>query len=199
MRGEEHDPRSREGDAGDPEREVIDEDAERQDEALQGGEDHRAPLVLGCASGRVVWLLGCCRTVPDDIGVRLARQSARYSPSDSEPCPGFDGTRPGHPTEDRMKIGMIVLAGGIGKRIGRPFPKQFLLLGGKPLIIHVLEKARLIADIDQVVITCPEAHLEETRADRQPRLRRALHVHRRRNLAPDRSTWGWRGSTTASR
>lgn len=62
-----------------------------------------------------------------------------------------------------MKIGMIVLAGGIGKRIGRPFPKQFLLLGGKPLIIHVLEKARVIAEIDRVVVTCPEAHLEETR------------------------------------
>jgi 2-C-methyl-D-erythritol 4-phosphate cytidylyltransferase len=29
-----------------------------------------------------------------------------------------------------MTIGMIVLAGGIGKRLGRPFPKQFLLLGG---------------------------------------------------------------------
>ncbi len=62
-----------------------------------------------------------------------------------------------------MNIGMIVLAGGIGKRIGRPFPKQFLLLGGKPLIIHVLEKARSIPDIDHVVITCPEAHLDETR------------------------------------
>jgi 2-C-methyl-D-erythritol 4-phosphate cytidylyltransferase len=62
-----------------------------------------------------------------------------------------------------MKIGMIVLAGGIGKRIGRPFPKQFLLLGGKPLLVHVLEKARVIADIDTVVITCPEAHLEDTR------------------------------------
>lgn len=62
-----------------------------------------------------------------------------------------------------MKIGMVVLAGGIGKRIGRPFPKQFLLLGGKPLIIHVLEKARAIGDIERVVITCPEAHLEETR------------------------------------
>jgi 2-C-methyl-D-erythritol 4-phosphate cytidylyltransferase len=61
-----------------------------------------------------------------------------------------------------MKIGMIVLAGGIGKRIGRPFPKQFLLLGGKPLIVHVLEKARVIPDIERVVITCPEAHLEET-------------------------------------
>jgi D-ribitol-5-phosphate cytidylyltransferase len=62
-----------------------------------------------------------------------------------------------------MKIGMIVLAGGIGKRIGRPFPKQFLLLGGKPLIVHVLEKARVIKEIDQVVVTCPEAHLAETR------------------------------------
>jgi 2-C-methyl-D-erythritol 4-phosphate cytidylyltransferase len=62
-----------------------------------------------------------------------------------------------------VKIGMIVLAGGIGKRIGRPFPKQFLLLGGKPLIVHVLEKARVIADIDRVVITCPDAHLDETR------------------------------------
>lgn len=62
-----------------------------------------------------------------------------------------------------MRIGMIVLAGGIGKRIGRPMPKQFLLLGGKPLIIHVLEKARAIADIERVVVTCPDSHLETTR------------------------------------
>lgn len=61
-----------------------------------------------------------------------------------------------------MTFGMVVLAGGIGRRIGRPFPKQFLLLGGKPLIVHVLEKARAIGEIEQVVITCPEAHLEET-------------------------------------
>src|SRR4029079_8220318 len=62
-----------------------------------------------------------------------------------------------------MTTGMIVLAGGIGKRIGRPFPKQFLLLGGKPLIIHVLEKARAIPEIERVVVTCPEAHLDQTR------------------------------------
>lgn len=61
-----------------------------------------------------------------------------------------------------MTFGMVVLAGGIGRRIGRPFPKQFLLLGGKPLIVHVLEKARAIREIQQVVITCPEAHLAET-------------------------------------
>jgi len=62
-----------------------------------------------------------------------------------------------------MKTGMIVLAGGIGKRIGRPVPKQFLLLGGKPLLIHVLEKARALPELTAVVITCPASHLDETR------------------------------------
>lgn len=62
-----------------------------------------------------------------------------------------------------MRTGMIVLAGGIGKRIGQPVPKQFLLLGGKPLMVHVLEKARAIPEIEQVVVTCPESHLEATR------------------------------------
>lgn len=61
-----------------------------------------------------------------------------------------------------MTVGMAVLAGGVGRRIGRPFPKQFLLLGGKPLLIHVLEKARDLEEIEDVVITCPEAHLAET-------------------------------------
>ena len=62
-----------------------------------------------------------------------------------------------------MTFGMVVLAGGIGRRIGRPFPKQFLLLGGKPLIVHVLEKARAIPELERIVITCPEAHLDETK------------------------------------
>lgn len=61
-----------------------------------------------------------------------------------------------------MTTGMIVLAGGIGKRIGRPFPKQFLLIGGKPLLIHVLEKARAIPAIERVVVTCPADHLAAT-------------------------------------
>jgi D-ribitol-5-phosphate cytidylyltransferase len=61
-----------------------------------------------------------------------------------------------------MSYGMIVLAGGIGERMGRPVPKQFLLLGGKPLLIHVLEKVRGLDEIERVVITCPEKHLEAT-------------------------------------
>ena len=61
-----------------------------------------------------------------------------------------------------MKTGMIVLAGGIGKRIGRPVPKQLLLLGGNPLIVHVLEKVVDLPQVAEVVITCPVSHLDET-------------------------------------
>ncbi|MFN2417324.1 MAG: 2-C-methyl-D-erythritol 4-phosphate cytidylyltransferase [Candidatus Limnocylindria bacterium] len=62
-----------------------------------------------------------------------------------------------------MKTGMVVLAGGLGKRIGRPVPKQFLLLGGTPLLVHVLNKARALPDINSIVITCPKSHIDETR------------------------------------
>lgn len=62
-----------------------------------------------------------------------------------------------------MSIGMIVLAGGVGKRLQRSVPKQFLLLGGNPLLVHVLEKIWGINQIEEVVITCPSAHLDDTR------------------------------------
>lgn len=61
-----------------------------------------------------------------------------------------------------MSIGMIVLAGGIGKRMGKPSPKQFALLGGKPIIMHTLEKIERLEDVGAVVITCPADHLDKT-------------------------------------
>ncbi|HET6351771.1 MAG TPA: 2-C-methyl-D-erythritol 4-phosphate cytidylyltransferase [Coriobacteriia bacterium] len=61
-----------------------------------------------------------------------------------------------------MKTGMIVLAGGVGKRMGQPIPKQFIMMGGKPIIAHVLEKAERLADVEKVVITCPGEYVAET-------------------------------------
>jgi len=34
----------------------------------------------------------------------------------------------------------IVVAAGSGKRMGAPLPKQFLTIGGKPMLIHTLER-----------------------------------------------------------
>jgi len=61
-----------------------------------------------------------------------------------------------------MKTGMIILAGGVGKRMNKPIPKQFLILAGKPIIVHVLEKVEQLKDVERVVITCPPEYVAET-------------------------------------
>lgn len=53
---------------------------------------------------------------------------------------------------------VIIVAGGSGKRMGGPVPKQYLDLGGKPLIIHTLER---FYDYDQemmVVLVMARGH-----------------------------------------
>ena len=46
-----------------------------------------------------------------------------------------------------------ILAGGIGSRMGiQDMPKQFLMLGNKPIIIHTIEKFLVVPDIDQVYV-----------------------------------------------
>lgn len=47
-----------------------------------------------------------------------------------------------------------ILAGGIGKRMGNvPMPKQFMMLKGKPVIIHTIEKFLLNPDIDKIIVS----------------------------------------------
>ena len=38
------------------------------------------------------------------------------------------------------KISVIIVAGGIGRRMGTTVPKQFLLLRDKPIVMHTIEK-----------------------------------------------------------
>jgi 2-C-methyl-D-erythritol 4-phosphate cytidylyltransferase len=56
----------------------------------------------------------------------------------------------------------MVLAGGVGERMGQPIPKQFVLLAGKPIIAHVLDRVAGLADITRVIV-CPPDHVEATR------------------------------------
>ena len=39
-----------------------------------------------------------------------------------------------------MNRGVVIVAGGKGRRMGREIPKQYMELHGKPVIIHTLEK-----------------------------------------------------------
>lgn len=50
-----------------------------------------------------------------------------------------------------------ILAGGIGTRMGRSdLPKQFLLLGNKPILIHTIEQFLISNDVDKIILAVPE-------------------------------------------
>src|SRR5687768_10402534 len=46
----------------------------------------------------------------------------------------------------------IIVAAGSGTRFGGATPKQFLEIGGKPLLIHTVEKFEKSAAIDAIVL-----------------------------------------------
>ncbi len=45
-----------------------------------------------------------------------------------------------------------IVAGGVGTRLGSNIPKQFLMLGNKPIIIHTVEKFLLCSKFDAIFI-----------------------------------------------
>jgi 2-C-methyl-D-erythritol 4-phosphate cytidylyltransferase len=57
----------------------------------------------------------------------------------------------------------IILAGGAGSRMLREVPKQFLALGGKPLIMHTLDRIDKIPSIHEVIIVCHPQYKEQVR------------------------------------
>ena len=57
-----------------------------------------------------------------------------------------------------------VLAGGSGTRMGNlEKPKQFLMLGDKPILVHTVEKLCVSNCFDGVVVLCPEPWIRQTR------------------------------------
>jgi 2-C-methyl-D-erythritol 4-phosphate cytidylyltransferase len=62
-----------------------------------------------------------------------------------------------------MKKYAIIVAGGSGVRMGTTVPKQFLLLDGRPVLLHTLETF-LGADPElEIVLVVAETHLETAR------------------------------------
>lgn len=55
----------------------------------------------------------------------------------------------------------ILLSGGDGLRMGKKLPKQYLSMGGKPIIMSLLEKIDQIPEISQVVLVCSSEFQEK--------------------------------------
>ena len=58
----------------------------------------------------------------------------------------------------------LILAGGSGKRMGNPDkPKQFLMLGGKPILVHTIEKFCVAVEFRSVIVLCPDMWVRQTK------------------------------------
>ncbi len=53
-----------------------------------------------------------------------------------------------------MKNYVILLAGGVGKRMGSDMPKQFIEVEGKPIIVHTAERFQKNPNIEAIVVVC---------------------------------------------
>ncbi len=58
-----------------------------------------------------------------------------------------------------MKRYLIVVAGGKGTRMGGEMPKQFQLLGGRPLVMVTLEHLNAIDPTMQLILVLPTQHI----------------------------------------
>lgn len=58
----------------------------------------------------------------------------------------------------------VVLAGGIGSRMGNvDKPKQYLLVGDKPILIHTLERFYIESEFEKILVLCPAEWVSHTK------------------------------------
>lgn len=59
-----------------------------------------------------------------------------------------------------MKTTAIIVAAGFGSRFNSDKPKQFLEIGGKPIIVHTLERFQAAPSVDQIVLVLARDQIE---------------------------------------
>jgi 2-C-methyl-D-erythritol 4-phosphate cytidylyltransferase len=62
-------------------------------------------------------------------------------------------------SSDKSDVGVILAAGGRGRRFGRRLPKQFLKLGGKTVLQWSLERFSRLRSVREIIVVVPEEHI----------------------------------------
>lgn len=54
----------------------------------------------------------------------------------------------------------VILAGGVGNRVGAGIPKQFVEVLGKPVLVYTIEAFQNHSEIDAIEVVCVKSHIE---------------------------------------
>ena len=54
----------------------------------------------------------------------------------------------------------VILAGGVGNRVGAGIPKQFVEILGKPVLVYTIEAFQNHSEIDAIEVVCVKSHIE---------------------------------------
>ena len=64
-----------------------------------------------------------------------------------------------------MRCAAVILAGGSGRRMNNKIPKQFMDIGGKPVLWYSVRTFSETDFIDEIVIVSDESHREYIEKD----------------------------------
>ncbi len=59
-----------------------------------------------------------------------------------------------------QQTGVLIVAGGVGHRMGSSLPKQFVLLGGQPILVRTINRFAEALPGAEIVVVLPEKYLE---------------------------------------
>ncbi|MBO5813690.1 MAG: 2-C-methyl-D-erythritol 4-phosphate cytidylyltransferase [Alistipes sp.] len=61
---------------------------------------------------------------------------------------------------EKINIGVVIVAGGSGTRIGGAIPKQFMIVGGEPILARTINTFAEALPAAEIVVVLPEAHIQ---------------------------------------
>lgn len=82
-----------------------------------------------------------------------------------------------------MRTVAVLLAGGVGARVGAELPKQLIEIGGRPVMEHALATLEAHPGVDEIIVMMAAGHLDAARAiaQRHPKVSQVLEGDDTRN------------------